>query len=174
MHGQAIGFVQHHHVVVFEQGDGFQIGAGLEFFRRVLAQLRRLGFERGNAHALAGLQAVLRMHAPPAHTQLAFADHPLDMAERQTRKPCFQEAVNAHAVFVFGDDNILHAASKPRPAPAALHGSQRAVAPLHDPLTDGACQSFFRPRRAQSPHAGERTKACRVRGPRPVPPRCAI
>ena len=103
LHGQPHRLVEHQHVSVFVKDDRFEKGAVLLRRRRVIARGRCLHFQRRNAHRLPGFQARLRLRALPVHPYFAFADDPLDMAERQARKASLEVTIDAHAGFVGGD-----------------------------------------------------------------------
>ena len=110
LHREPHRLVEHQHVVVLVERDRLEERAGLlSASLRGVARLRRIELERRDAHRLPGLQPVLRLGALAVHPQLAFADDALDMGERQPRKAGLEEAVDAHAGFVAGHGDGLHA-----------------------------------------------------------------
>src|SRR5262249_53664870 len=70
--------------------------------------LRRIEPQGRDAHALAGLEAVLAVGPLAVHAQLAFADDALDVGKRQPRKPRLKETIDPHVVLVRGDDDGLN------------------------------------------------------------------
>ena len=119
LHRKPHRLVEHQDVGVFVERDRFQ-----EFARLLIgcvarrARLRLVEPQRRNAHGLAGLEPALRLGALAVDPHLAFADDALDMGKAQSRKPRFEEAVDAHAGFVGRDGGVLDSWSASKPAPA--------------------------------------------------------
>ena len=114
LHGKTHRLVEHQHVGVLVKRDRLDEGAVLLRLRRVVARRRRFELERRDAQLLPGLEAILRLRALAVDPHLALADDALDVAERQAGKPRLEEAIDAHAVFVGGDADVLHAGRKLR------------------------------------------------------------
>ena len=108
LHRQPVRLVDDEHVIILEQGHRLEFGQCLPPPFLVRPQ-RRLAPHRGNADLLPRLQPILGIGALAVDAQLALAHHALDMGEGETRNLRFEEAVDPHAGFVFGHDDILDA-----------------------------------------------------------------
>ena len=69
----------------------------------------RLEAQRRDAHGLPGFQPVLWLGALAVDPHLAFTDDALDVGEAQARKALLEKTVDAHAGFIGGDGDVLHA-----------------------------------------------------------------
>src|SRR5262249_36253010 len=99
--------VEDENVVILVERDRTQ-NLTRPFFRfRQVSRFRRIEPERRDAHRLACLQPILAVDPLAVDAQLAFADHALDVGERQRRKPRFQKAVDPHSGFIGRDGDGL-------------------------------------------------------------------
>ena len=135
LHRQPHGLVEHQHVVVFVERDGFEEITSLDLgLAPARARLALLEPQRRDAHRLPGFEPLLSLRALAVHAQLALTDDALDMGERQPGKARLEEAIDAHAGFVRAHLGGLHAASRRggslRPAVARFrrraHGHRRS------------------------------------------------
>ncbi len=109
LHGETRRLVEHQHVVVFRQRDRADVFAVALRLRRVVAQLRRLELERRDAHRLPCFEAALGLGAfavtrtSPLRIMrwIWLNDRPGNRASKKR--------VDAHAVFVGGHRDVLHA-----------------------------------------------------------------
>ena len=110
LHREPHGLVEHQHVGIFVERDGFEEIAGLGI--RLVFGCTWLGLiqpQRRDAHGLPGLETLLGLRALAVHAQFALPDHALDVGERKPGKARLEEAVDAHAGFVGAHLGGLHA-----------------------------------------------------------------
>jgi hypothetical protein len=130
LHREPHGLVQHQHVGVLVERDRLEEIAGLGIrlvFRRARPGLVQA--QRRDTHRLSGSSRCFGLRALAVHAQLAFADHALDMGERQpgetrleersTRMPASSALTLAVCTPVDGVTRSATAAS-PRPGLVAV------------------------------------------------------
>src|SRR5262249_55423781 len=108
LHGKSHRLVEHKHLTVFVKRDRSQKGAILVRCRPVIAWRRRCNFQWRNAYSIPRLKARFGLGALPVYAHFAFANDALDVAERQTGKPCFEKPVDPHPGFVGTDSGGFH------------------------------------------------------------------
>jgi hypothetical protein len=99
--------VEDENVVILIKRDRAQKLTRLFFRLGKISRFRRIEPERRDAHRLACLQPVLSIDPLAVDAQFAFADHALDVGERQRRKSRLEKAVDPHAGFIGGDHDGL-------------------------------------------------------------------
>ena len=100
LHRKPHGLVEHQHVGIFVERDGFEEIPRLVARLRVTRRRPRLQSQRRDTHGLPGLEALARLRALAIHAQLALSDDSLDVGKRESRKARLHETVDAHAGFV--------------------------------------------------------------------------
>src|SRR5262245_9366766 len=103
------GLIEHQHVGIFVERDGFEEIARLVTGLRVTRGRPRLQSQRRDAHGLPRLEALARLRALAVHAQLALSDNPLDVRKGKPGEARLHETIDAHAGFVRTNLRSLYA-----------------------------------------------------------------
>ncbi len=111
LHRKPHGLVEHQHVGIFVERDGFEEFAGLIADVGVAsARARLIQSQRRDAHRLPGLEPLLGLRALAVHAQFALSNDSLDVGEGEPGEPRLDKAIDAHAGLVGCDFGGLYAA----------------------------------------------------------------
>src|SRR5262245_7808582 len=95
LHRKPHGLVEHQHIGVFVERDGFEERAGLIADVGVAAARTRLiQSQRRDAHRLPGLEPLLGLRALAVDAQFTLSNDALDVGEGEPRKPRLYEAID--------------------------------------------------------------------------------
>jgi hypothetical protein len=109
LHRKPRRLVENQHVLVFIERDRLKKAPVVLILCRIATHgLLLIELQRRHTHLLPGLEALVRLGAPPVNPQFALSDDPLDMGEGELRKAGSEEPVDPHLGLVRFDDQRLH------------------------------------------------------------------